>query len=191
MPKNGKSTCAPPSRHLSNTTPKRRGIANMLLGQFRETPELHDVDIIGGDINMSAYCERGKSKLSSFEETREMTLMTPHADLVAMWDSVVASKKETCHKLRGVMHGSLQLNTEKLQIMRYEQGAAHLPVFMHLCEIPPWNVVHATRLPRNTERSEGRIASRGRKVKRQARAPWYCHGFAINCCGAGRIGGQG
>ena len=56
---------------------KRRGIAKMLLGQFRETAELNDEDIIVGDFHVSAYRERGKP--SSIEESWEMTRLTPPA----------------------------------------------------------------------------------------------------------------
>ena len=35
------------SVHLRNTTANRRGVARSLLGHFRETAELNDVDNIG------------------------------------------------------------------------------------------------------------------------------------------------
>ena len=57
--------------HLSNTTAKRRGIANMFLCQFKEIAELNDVEIIGVTLSTSANRKRGKSKLSSIEETWE------------------------------------------------------------------------------------------------------------------------
>ena len=66
-PKNGKSTHA---AHLSNTTAKGWGIANMLLGQFKETAELNDADIIGSDFNMSACREPRTSTLSSCEQAK-------------------------------------------------------------------------------------------------------------------------
>ena len=56
-------THTPASVHLCNMTSKRRGIAKILLGQFREIAELNDVGTIGGDFNMSAFREHGKSKL--------------------------------------------------------------------------------------------------------------------------------
>ena len=62
---------------------KKRRIPKMLLGQFRETAELNDEDIIVGDFNVSAYRERGKP--SSIEESWEMTRLTPLPDLVPMW----------------------------------------------------------------------------------------------------------
>ena len=42
--------------------------AKVLLGKFKETAGLNDVDRIGGDLHTSAYRERRKSKLSSIEE---------------------------------------------------------------------------------------------------------------------------
>ena len=59
-PKNGKDRYTLASVHLSNTTAKRRGVAQTLLGQFRDHAELNHVDIIGSDFNMSAYREGGK-----------------------------------------------------------------------------------------------------------------------------------
>ena len=47
-PKHGKSTYTRASAQMSNTTAKRRGVARSLLGHFKETAELNDVDNIGG-----------------------------------------------------------------------------------------------------------------------------------------------
>ena len=60
-PKQENSTYTVGSAHLSNMTPKRRGLATRLLGQFREIAELNDVDIMAGDFNSSTYRERGKA----------------------------------------------------------------------------------------------------------------------------------
>ena len=67
------------------------------------------------------------------------------------------------------MHRSLQLNTEKLQIKRNAQ-AAHLLIGTSE-KFTPLNEVRAAKLSRKAEGSEEKIASRGRKVKRQARLP--------------------
>ena len=88
-PKHGTCTYTPASVHLSNTTGKRRGVARSLVGQFRDTAERNDVDIIiGTDFNMSANCERGKPKPSSFEEAWWTTLLIPPPDLVPMWGQI-------------------------------------------------------------------------------------------------------
>ena len=62
-------------------THQGRGVAKMLLCQFREIAELSDVDIIGGDVNTSAHRERGKAKLRSIEEAWEETLRILPPDL--------------------------------------------------------------------------------------------------------------
>ena len=48
-----------------------------LPGQFGEIPELNDADIIGGDLNTSAFRESGQAKLSSIEEAWKETLLIP------------------------------------------------------------------------------------------------------------------
>ena len=177
-PKPGTCTYTPASDHLSNTTAKRRGIAERLQGQLRETAEIHDVTIIGGDLNPCAYRERGKAKLSSVEEARVETLLIPPPDVVPMWGHIEESEDccgitvTTTNATNWTVatHGSLQLNNEKLQRRATDQGA-HLPAFMHLCEIHTAERVRAVRLPKNTEgkRGEERHQEK-RKEKRQARA---------------------
>ena len=54
----------------------------MLLGEFKETAGVNDVDRIGGDVHTSAHRERRKSKLSSIEEVWGTTLLIPPPDLV-------------------------------------------------------------------------------------------------------------
>ena len=61
-PKNGERTYTSVSAHLSNTTAKRRGLAEQLLGELREGTERNDADIIGGDFNMLANREHGKNE---------------------------------------------------------------------------------------------------------------------------------
>ena len=62
-------------------------------------------------------------------------------------------------------HESLQLNTDKLQIQENDK-AAHLPLFMQLCEIHLSNEVHAVRLPKSAGRSEEK---RGAEKKEERR----------------------
>ena len=62
--------------------------AKMLLGKFKETAGLNDVDRIGGDSHTSAYREGGKSKLSSIEDVWGTTLLIPPPDLVPMWGQI-------------------------------------------------------------------------------------------------------
>ena len=75
--------------HVHNCLHKREegSGAKILLGQFRETAEVNDVDTIGGDLNMSAHRERGTSRPSSIEEAWETTHLIPPRDLVPMWDA--------------------------------------------------------------------------------------------------------
>ena len=84
-----------------------------------------------------------------------------------MLETVVASKVTTrkVTNWRVARRESLQSNQEKLQIKVNDQ-AAHLPVFMHLCDThTPRNEVHAVRLPRTQKEPRRREASRekGRK----------------------------
>ena len=97
---------------------------------------------LGADFNTSACRERGKAKLTSIEEACENMLLIPPPDLVAMWGQMedsedccgfIATKRNATH-WQVARHGSLQLNTEKLQIRETEQGA-HLSVVMHRCEM--------------------------------------------------------
>ena len=122
---------------LSNTTAKRRGSAKILLCQFREIAQLHDVDIIGGDFRPSAHRERAKAKLSSIEEAREETLRIPPPDLAPRLGQFGDSKrlawihrKKNRHNWRAVRHGSLQLDKEKMHHMVTDEGA-HQPIFVH------------------------------------------------------------
>ena len=84
IPKQGKRTYTPSTVHVLNTTAKRRGIAKMLLAQFKEIAAVNDVHIIKGDFNASAYRERGKAKLNSIEEAWKTTLLSPPPDVVPM-----------------------------------------------------------------------------------------------------------
>ena len=81
-PREGKYTHTPASVHLSNSTAKRRGIAKLLVGHFREITERNNVDTNGGDLNTSAFRKSGEAKLSSIETAWEKTLLIPPPDLV-------------------------------------------------------------------------------------------------------------
>ena len=80
--------------------------------------------------------------------------------------------------------GSLQRNTEKMQIRVTDQGA-HLPIFVHLCEM------QAVRLPKNTEGSAEMRGAEKKGIRRDTpvcpEIP-KCDGC---CCDAGRTYGRG
>ena len=81
-PKEGNRTYTAVSAYLSNTTAKRRDVAKQLLGQFTKVAVENDADIIAGDFKSSAYRDRGKAGVSSFEETWETTPLIPPPDVV-------------------------------------------------------------------------------------------------------------
>ena len=96
----GQCTYTPASVCLSNTTAKRRCIAEMLLGQFREVAELNDVDTIGRDFDTSANRERGKSNQSSIEEAWGTTFLvlppdSNHCDKLAGCQAWKSSAKQS------------------------------------------------------------------------------------------------
>ena len=81
------------SVYLSNTTAKRREIAKQFLGQFRRITGRNDVDIIGGDFNISAHRERGQAMVSSIEEAWGEALLIPPPDLVPVWGQIEDSRR--------------------------------------------------------------------------------------------------
>ena len=121
----GQCTYTPASVCLSNTTAKRRCIAEMLLGQFKEVAELNDVDTIGRDFDTSAYRERGKSNQSSIEEVWGTTFLILPPD----------SNHEDCDKLAGCQAWKFSAKQRKDANKQELSQDAHLLVFMHLCEI--------------------------------------------------------
>ena len=100
-----------------------------------------DADIIACDFNSSACRHRGKAGMSSIEEKQEKTLLIPSPDVVPMWGHVKESgdccgfttTKKSEKSRRVARRRSFQLNRHKVQIKETDQ-AAHLPVYMHLCE---------------------------------------------------------
>ena len=80
----GSSTHTAVSAHLSNTSAKRRR-CKATFGPAQESRRENYADIIAGSSNTSAHRERGKSKMSSIEETLEKTLLIPPPDVVPMW----------------------------------------------------------------------------------------------------------
>ena len=144
---------------MVNTTAKRRGSAKLLSAQFRKIAALNGVDVIEGDFDTCACRERGKAKLSSVEEAWMTTLLSPPPDLVPMWGQNEDSgdccgfsgDHEEYYKLVGCQAWKSSVFKEKLHIKVTHQDA-HLPLFMHLCEI--YTVERSTRSPGNTEGSE-------------------------------------
>ena len=141
--KHGDSTYTSVSAHLSNTAAKRRDVAMQLLGQLRNVAEKNGADIIAGDFNTSACCERGKAKVSSIVEAWEETLLIPPPDFVPVWGQMEDSgdccgfktKKNHVPNWRVAGHGrpSLQLKKEKMHTKETDQ-AAHLLIYIHFCE---------------------------------------------------------
>ena len=80
-------------------------------------------------------------RVSSIEETCEKPLLTPPPDVVPTWCQMKESgdcygfttTKKSEPSWRVAMHGTFQLNKDKMQIEERDQ-AAHLPVHIHLCE---------------------------------------------------------
>ena len=167
----GKSTYTLASAHLSNTTAKRRGIAEQLLSQLRENTERNDADtIVGGDFNTSTYRERGKAKVSSIKDAWEETLLTPPPDFVPMWGQIEDSGDccgfiptiKNVANCRVAKHGSLQLGKEKMHFREADQGA-RLSVFIHHCE------THAAERSARGEADTQYRKQRGEKRRREKR----------------------
>ena len=128
-PKYGKSTYAAISAHWSNTTTQRRGLACELLGELKGEADQNDVDINGGDFNMSACRQQGR-RARVMKETisrplgRELRcgrrLRTPVA--AAVFVTIVRDVEGW----KIYRHGCTRLNKELLQ-MKPNDRDSHFP----------------------------------------------------------------
>ena len=112
------STYTAVSAHLSNTSAKRRRCK----ATFGPAQESRRENYAGG-FNTSAYRERGKSKMSSIEETLEETLLILPPDVVPMWGQMedTVDCRGFVLRTRNVpnwpvaRHGSLQTEDEEAE----------------------------------------------------------------------------
>ena len=108
--------------------------------------------------------------MSSSEEAWEKTLLIPPPDVVPMWSETrepedccgFTTTKKSEPSWRVAMHGSFQLNNDKVPIKETGQ-AAHIPVYIHLCEAQPVERSIRSETAKSYRKQRGKKAPRKRK----------------------------
>ena len=150
----------------------------------KKVAEKNDADIIAGDFNSAAHCERGKAKVSSIKEVWEEMLLIPPHYVVPMWCQMKVSR-DCCGffltqsgelKWRVARHGSYQPNKDRMQMKKTDR-AAHLPVNIHLC---------AARAVERSARSEAVREYRRKEGLEKRRERGKRKGQTFEACGVPR-----